>query len=631
MARPQTPPSAFNSPQPTDPFLSHHPSPAPSPRPPHSAINLTPNPNDYHDSSSGSGGDDYDDDKEIDRTLAYLEQRRSHSGLLPGSGGGAGSSSSNGVKGPAGAPVGGLSGWLNALSRRLASRSLSRRALLALVVGGAVLVSLYAGAVRREDLEWRGLRRTGGRWKDRAVRGWKTMVWSQVGLENEDEVTGPFEALDVLKVLNYNESRPTMKEQLKPGVRYVTAMAYGGHANQFISIMRMLYMGQLTNRVGIIPTLVPVHIDGNPVPMSTFYDLPRFWTESRIPAVEFTQVKPLDLDQQRPHNEMLPCWSVQEATAGFANLEAWSFDLHDIWVQHWALPPLARALGGFDLAFDALRLFDFDTWAKTEWVARVRREWIPQKPPADPAKPYKGDLSKNMKDGFEPVGSQVPDDQLLCFDNTLFLGPVMFPELPVTERPLEPNVPGEGLSWMNVGQHLRFNDAVESRADEYLAHLFGVASPAQIPPFITIHLRRGDFKDFTGFTSLDKYKSALTRVQAALQKRLDDPVNWTGPGRRAFRTFGKLRAEEYAVVATTDESGESEFVKEVRGLGWKVLDHGKTGFDTAATLGAWWPTMIDGAVLARGRSFVGTDRSTFSHIAGLRVKYWRGGLVETAY
>ncbi|GAA5821649.1 hypothetical protein JCM11251_000952 [Rhodosporidiobolus azoricus] len=617
MTRPSTPPSSYNSPQVTDPFLSHH----GSPRPPHSAIDLTPNPNDYQDDSSET-----DDEKEIDRTLAYLEQRRSNAGLLPGSGG------AKTAPAREGAGVG-LSGMLNAASLRLAHRSLSRRALLALVLASALLVSLYAAAVGREDLEWNHLQKTGGRWKDRAVQGWKTMVWSQVGLENEDEVVGPFEALDRLKVLNYNESRPTMKEQLKPGVRYVTAMAYGGHANQFISIMRMLHVGQLTNRVGVIPTLVPVHIDGPPVPMSSFYDLSRFWTESRIPAVEFADVKEIDIDQQRPHNEMLPCWSVQEATAGFANLGAWSFDLHDIWVQHWPLPPLARALGGFDIAFDALRLWDFDTWGKNEWIARVKREWIPQKPPADPAKPYKGDLSKNMKDGFEPVGSQAPDDQMLCFDNTLFLGPVMFPELPVTELPLEPNVPGEGLSWMNVGQHLRFNDKVEAEADRYLMSLFNVNSPKKIPPFITIHLRRGDFKDFTGFTPLSKYQAALARVQAALQKRLDDPENWTGPGRRAFRTFpGYARAEDYAVVATTDESGESAFAAEVRALGWKVLDHGDgpNGFKTKETLGGWWSTMLDGAILARGRSFVGTDRSTFSHIAGLRVKYWRGGLVETA-
>ncbi|GEM12313.1 WD-40 repeat-containing protein [Rhodotorula toruloides] len=61
-------------------------------------------------------------------------------------------------------------------------------------------------------------------------------------------------------------------------------------------------------------------------------------------------------------------------------------------------------------------------------------------------------------------------------------------------------------------------------------------------------------------------------------------------------------------------------------LGWKVVDH--DAFKPNDKLGAWWPTIIDSAVLARSRSFVGTDRSTYSHLAGLRVKYWQGGLVE---
>ncbi|GAA6032966.1 hypothetical protein JCM8097_000073 [Rhodosporidiobolus ruineniae] len=618
MARPVTPPSAWNSPQPNQPLLD-------SPRPPHSAYNLTPDPNSYPDSPTGTDTD-HDLDSQLDSALAFLEKRSS-------------SSTPSSLPRPSHAPSSSSSAspaaLAHALSRRFSQRNFSRRALLVLALAAVLVVSLAASAVHTADVgeiaAWKGrvglLRQTGGKWKDRAVEGVKSLYWSANGLGEADEVTGPYEPLNVTKVINFAEPQGTLQEQLKEGVRYVTAMAYGGHANQMISIMKMLYFGKLTNRVGIIPTLIPIHIDGPPVPMSTFYDLPRFWAESRIPAVEMSQMKPIDLASANPHNEMIPCWSVQEATVGFANLEAWSFDLHDIWVQHWPLPPLARGLGGFDLAFDALRVFDFDQWAKLDWLNRVQRDFLPQKPLAEGQTEFKGDKSKNLKDGFDPVGSQVPTDQLMCFDNTLFLGPVMFPELPVTDKPLERSAPGEGLSWMNVGQHLRFNPTVEGHADDYLMRLFDVKSPSKVPPFITVHLRRGDFKDFAGFTALEKYVAGLARVQAALQARLDDPDNWTGPGRRAFKHFG-LRADQYAVVATTDERGDSDFVKEVKALGWKVLDH--DAFETKEKLGGWWPTMLDATILARGRAFVGTDRSTFSHMAGLRVKYWRGGLTELA-
>ncbi|BGP19271.1 hypothetical protein JCM10213_008211 [Rhodosporidiobolus nylandii] len=630
-ARPVSPPSAWSSPGPSDPLL--HASSTPAFPPPRSTIALSPNPNDY-----GHPDDDDEalDEKEIDRAIALLERRERD--------GGAGMGASGAAAGAAGARRGTatVTTYAHAVSRKFAQRNFSRRALLAAIVVCTLLVSLLATVQDISDGQeagWRGrVQGAATKARERVASGVR-VVWSQTALahmlQEDGENEGPWEPLDVLKVLNFDTPRETLREQLKPGVRYVTAMAYGGHANQLISIGKMLYFAKITNRVGIIPTLIPIHIDGPPVPISTFYDLDRFWSTSRIPAVEFSAVKPLDLQAKNPQNEHLSCWSVQESTVGFANLEAWSFDLHDIWVDHWPLPPLARGLGGFDLAFDALRVFDFDQWAKQDWIGRVQRESLPQKavPKNKDGTPgvFSGDKTKNLKDGFDTAHTTPPNDQLVCFDNTLFLGPVMFPELPVAPEPLEPGVPGEGLSWMNVGQYLRFNADVEQRADEYLMKLFGVSSPAKIPPFITVHLRRGDFKDFAGFTSLDKYISALQRVRTSLQARLDAPDAFSGPGRAHFRHFG-LKAEDYAVVATTDEDGQSEFVKEVRALGWKVLDHGAGpgGFKTKETMGGWWPTMLDGAILARGRSFVGTDRSTFSHLAGLRVKYWRGGLVEIA-
>ncbi|GAA5989000.1 hypothetical protein JCM11641_001110 [Rhodosporidiobolus odoratus] len=625
MTRPPSPSSIYPSPQPYHPLLPTH-SPSSSSLASPAFIN-TPSALDYPDNPKDL------DSKELDATIALFECSSSSSATA--------SSTSASLGSRRNTP----SSYAHLVSRRISQRGIPRRALLALVVGCAFVLSVIAHAQREAVQDgqdgWKGrvgqLRKAGGRWRDQAAEGLRG-VWSQAGAawENAEvgEDQGPWEELDALKVLNYDHAAETLREQLKPGVRYVTAMAYGGHANQLISIQKLLYFAKITNRVGIIPTLIPIHINGPPVPISTFYDLPRFWSTSRIPAIEFTRVKPLDLDSSKPQNEHLSCWSVQESTVGFANLEAWSFDLHDIWVDHWPLPPLARGLGGFDLAFDALRVFDFDQWARNDWIGRVQRECLPQKgmPQNKDGTPgvFEGDKTKNLKDGFETAKTTPPDDQIMCFDNTLFLGPVMFPDPPVAADPLEPGVPGEGLSWMNVGQFLRFNQDVESKADEYLMKLFDVATPSKIPPFITVHLRRGDFKDFTGYTGLEKYVAALERVRTTLQARLDNP-HFSGPGQRAFKSFG-LRAEDYDVVATTDESGKSEFVKEVRGLGWKVLDHGNGdgGFQTEKKLGGWWPTMLDGAILARGRSFVGTDRSTFSHLAGLRVKYWRGGLVEVA-
>ncbi|BGP00644.1 hypothetical protein NBRC10513v2_006443 [Rhodotorula toruloides] len=563
---------------------------------PHASYDVSPDPN-------ALTGTDYDDEKEIERTIAYLE-----------------ASTTARSSGPSG---------LALFLRRLSVRNLSRKAVLAALVGVAALLAL-AGAAHGDEagerIGWNsvgrakevfgGLAKTPSGIKSAVYDRWSALKWSRLGAAEEDML---FDELDLSQLLNYDAPAPTLREQLKDGIRYVTASAYGGHANQMIGIQKLLYFAKLTNRVAIIPTLWPIHIDGaQPANISDFYDLDRFWHESHIAAVEMSRVKAPDFAGSLPQNENISCWSIQEATVGFPNLASWSFDFHDIWVNYWPLPPLARSLGGFDIAFDALRVFDFDDANRREWIAKVQREHLPQRPLSEGVKEFKGNTLDNFKEGMNTSATDPPDDQIMCFDNTLFMGPIMFPELPVSATPLEPGAAGEGLSWANVGRYMHFNSRVEEIVDDYLMRLFDVSKPSKVPPYISIHLRRGDFLQFRGsYTDLDNYKVALGRVQAALQARLDDPDGWTGPGKSAFRSFG-IKAKDYAVVCTTDEKGDSDFVKEVRALGWKVIDH--DALETKEKLGAWWPTIIDSAILARGRSFVGTDRSTYSHLAGLRVK-----------
>lgn len=551
------------------------------------------------------------DDADIDRALARYQTTQRLSGS---------SGKSSGSAGPA---------WI---SIRKGRASVSRRAVLVGLLG---VVGVLAVLQRAFAAEGGGV----AEYSD-SLRDWAPWSSSQSASPSQRPIrkskyaggrkfpAQAFPALPVLDVLNHASPRATFREQLKTGVRYVTTMAYGGHANQFISIQKMLYMAKQTSRVGLIPTLIPIHIDGPALPMSSFYDIDRFNSDAAVPALEFSQLKAIDLDSSRPHDERVSCWSIQELAVGHANAGAFSFDVHDVWVDHWALPPMSRGMGGQDVAFDALRMFDFDGWARQQWVDKARREFLPQMPvPADATTPLPHGEA-NLKPSFDPVGTAPPDDQLLCYDNTLFIGSVMFAEPYPSAVPLEDSVPGEDLSWIEVGRHLRFNRALERLADEYLVELFGCGEPSRIPPFISIHLRRGDFAEFTGFTDLDKYISGLTRVRARLQARLDNPYSQRGVFLENFRHFGR-RADEYEVVVTTDEPSGTPFWHEVEKMGWRIVDHDKA--QTKERLGPWHMTMLDSAILARGQSFVGTGHSTFSHLAGLRVKYWNGGLVDGAF
>lgn len=374
--------------------------------------------------------------------------------------------------------------------------------------------------------------------------------------------------------------------------------------------------------------------------MSTFYDLPLFYHLTSLPALEMSQLKSSIPSPGKPSivQEDFPCWSIQEGTAGFPNREAISFDLHGLFVHHWPLPAsgMARGAGGFDLSFDSLRIWDSDVWRKDRWIEKVRNEFLPQKIRKSseggeeildrelPLRDQEG-RRKNLKDGFTPRESPAPQDQVVAFDNSLFMGPIMFNPLDLSppDEPLEPGVPGEGTSWEEIGQHIHFTPLVEDRATSYLLKLFDVKEPSKIPPFITVHLRRGDFAEFTGagYTDLAKYTSALSRLFPRLQARLDNPKSFSGPSRNSFKPDPKwshLRASDYEIVATTDEPSSSPFLTEVKALGWKIVDHEL--FETKETFGGWWPTLLDMAILAKGRAFVGTDRSTYSIMAALRVK-----------
>lgn len=58
---------------------------------------------------------------------------------------------------------------------------------------------------------------------------------------------------------------------------------------------------------------------------------------------------------------------------------------------------------------------------------------------------------------------------------------------------------------------------------------------------------------------------------------------------------------------------DSEFVQELRRIGWKVVDQVK--MKTEENFGGWYPGIIDAAILAKGSAFVGTEWSTFSFLA----------------
>ncbi|GAA5873183.1 hypothetical protein JCM16303_006963 [Sporobolomyces ruberrimus] len=454
-------------------------------------------------------------------------------------------------------------------------------------------------------------------------RGSEPKSWGTFRIDDSLDYVEPLD----LSLVIHDPIKPQdyLSAQLKPEVRYITSMSYGGHANQFIGIQNLLYLGKLLNRVVIVPTLTPLHFQGLPQDMSKFYDIERFYEETSIPLVELSTLKWWNFTTPPPV-EPVTCWSVLEQVADGRNINDGSMAVHNIDVKYYPLPPLARSSEEAKIWFEAFHKFDSNPWAKQQWIERVRAENLPHVESTDP-EPKVDENQLAPKPGFDVRNTEPPNEQLLCLDTTFFLGSRLFPPAYPLPVRTEPRRSYEGHGWIQAGQYLRFSTHLETLADRYLERLFDVSNVIDIPPFITCHIRRGDFAQARGLTSMDMYTSAVQRVRNELDWRIDNRDGWTGPGRGNERYVEGIRGENYAVVVATDEKPNSEFVKTLKEeLGWLVIDHDAEG--TEKNLGAWYPPLIDSVILAKGQGFVGTEWSTFSYLAGLRVKYWNGGVED---
>jgi len=147
---------------------------------------------------------------------------------------------------------------------------------------------------------------------------------------------------------------------------------------------------------------------------------------------------------------------------------------------------------------------------------------------------------------------------------------------------------------------------------------FDVHKPADIPKYIAIHVRHGDFKNLCGdratedcFASLDVIAKRVKEVKEELAKR---PEFQNSDGTPI----------EMPVIMTSDER-DATWWDAVRSQDWTWIDHGPDGENTSNVLGSWYPVLIDAIIQSLGHGFVGTDQSTMSVIAQRRVEAWQNG------
>ncbi|KAG8986048.1 hypothetical protein FRB90_004237, partial [Tulasnella sp. 427] len=472
-----------------------------------------------------------------------------------------------------------------ATERRRSSSSAKKRRrvqVLLIYLGLAMGAGVLLGAlVRGRRVE---------RYREAVGAGWKYVVGTEEGpgKEEEGERWGGTEVY-----LKSGNATNGFRENLRPEWTYVTTWNSAGMTNVFEGYCNLIYLALITQRIPIIPPLVPSpsHLGFNkPLPMIDFgevFDVARLQRAIRSPILEWKDVKRArygepwavsDPAVEGVVQEELGCWSTNQVVRGRfphrTSLE--TFLKLDV---AYTPVPLSVALPRFpdQSTFWGLAYLTFDEGRRTAFTHD--KDVVPGS-------------TLHSKSKVEP------DVHLACFDDLYFTNAVDGFEW---ERDVSPG-------WRFVGVHVRWNGWIEDVVREMVKRTLGMPTSAEVPPFIAVHIRRDDFD--SGFCRshpeaechppLTVFRNRVRQVKRALADKFG-PVTKLG--------------NVHDVIVTSDENNATWWA-EVRRMGWIYIDHEEER--TVERYGKWYPAIFDAVVQSMSIGFVGTQRSTMSRVAALR-------------
>ncbi|KAF6758039.1 hypothetical protein DFP72DRAFT_808302 [Ephemerocybe angulata] len=386
---------------------------------------------------------------------------------------------------------------------------------------------------------------------------------------------------------------PLFSENLLDGSRYITSFPVAGYTNKFIAYMHLIYLGILSNRIPIIPPILPpgwVPIDAGIILFGDIYNLTTLRDRIRHPVLEWSDVKaiPSTADVQVDFTptdpvEQLGCWSVRPRSAD-----------DPTWVRG------AENVLKIDLSFTRVPSFSYFNQSDENEIfvtfpALASLVYAKHPHPSF----HQGPLMRASR-----LGSELrPEEQLACFDFLYYASSGV--QRYEFENRWSP-------AWNTVGTHLHFTQPLVDLTDGYLRRAMNIGEAEDLPPMITIHLRRNDFKDLCPegkappcFIPLSKYQRAVTEIQEKLLETQGISVS--------------------RVLVTSDEKDLS-FWEEISSFGWSFFNH--TAERTVERFSKWHPLLIDKVALSQGIGFIGTNPSTFSILNAFRVEDWNNGVTK---
>ncbi|KAF9974632.1 hypothetical protein BGZ73_001895 [Actinomortierella ambigua] len=443
--------------------------------------------------------------------------------------------------------------------------------------------------------------------------------------------------------------------------RFFGFLPMGGGNNQFSNVQKAALLAKRTGRTLVLPPISPnTHIrawDGRPY--SEFYDIPGFIRDSGIEVVEWKEIKTVPSDgidgytlpkhfksHWVDYAEDFPCQVVHNIGKNNNNL----FD---------------RFRNQYLLKFVASNVPEDVTQGETSDFAYAENVLLrnnhsspsssPHSQQQKQPKPSTPTATPPLTDLLAPL----PRDELWqCLSSPYFL------EMDEDTGP---------RLWTEVGKYLRFNARMDALTDLLLQHiLLGKplnhqqlldpelgskgnlpplpSQPAALPEFIIVHLRRGDIVSKCHGLSEDKCLVQIEEIAVQVAKfQNQHKAAWEQQQKK------KKEKEKYKplpVLVTTNEKRKSELAKLER-LGWIRIDHGdpeqdKTGhaedrvkeddedetettptpttiqLGTESLFGPYYPSILDGILLTKGRFMIGMINSRMSQLAATRGREWYG-------
>ncbi|KAJ8588385.1 hypothetical protein M405DRAFT_740358 [Rhizopogon salebrosus TDB-379] len=384
----------------------------------------------------------------------------------------------------------------------------------------------------------------------------------------------------ILDSQSYVQGPPTQsfRDNLRNDTKYITSWVSAGWTNDVMTYANLIYLALLTGRVPIIAKFIPSHVDSRTAPFAfgEVFDIPRLSQAIGSPVLEWHEVK----DSESEVLDDLGCWDLWESvqtndhnprvshSLGMLNLDI-SWTRTPDWVKL-----TAPGVGDNHASFWSLATLGFPE-------TRERN------------------LDRMNYPSPQHQVSLPPDDQLLCFDYLYYIG---------AQNPFE-WVRDYSPAWRFVGQHMHWNASLEKLADEHARRAMSVPAGEATPPYISIHMRHGDFRKDCNDLPLDQCFASLPVIARRVAEVQED-----------LRTQKGIEVTQ--VIMTSDER-DPEWWAGVKELGWTYVDYASER--TEQVYGNWYPVFIDAVIQSNGAGFVGTHGSTMTTVALRRVESWHNG------